>query len=270
VAEPVAPRARLLSPQFLLVTAAGILYFLALGSGMPIVLRYVKGPLGGDDLAVGIAVGAFAVGAILLRPYSGRLGDRINRRFLVIVGALVVAGFVAFVPLYVGDVGWENSRNAFLLCGVLILVIRIAGAKLLDRLGPLQAGTLALGFGAGGLLVMAAWASVAGLLLGTVLFAIGMAFMYPSLMMLALVGVDDTQRAAVVGTFSTFFDLSQGLGALIVGTIAQLSGYRGAFAGSALIALGGLLLRSGLDPRVRARHVEVHAREEIPEPEPGT
>lgn len=398
-------RARLLSPQFVLVTVAGSLYFLSLGCGLPIVPRYVKGPLGGDDLAVGIAVGAFAVGAVLLRPYSGRLGDRIGRRVLVIGGALVVAlatalylvadrlplfaavrffgglgeaaffvgaatmitdlapadrrgeaisywsiavysglafgpalgetvydasgfdavwitgaalalgaallalgtretkrpdlvpsgdlpllhraalapgmilflgliglaGFSAFVPLYVRDVGWANSRNVFLLYGVLILLIRIAGARLPDRLGPLRAGTLALGGGAAGLLVMAAWGSVAGLLVGTVLFAVGMAFMYPSLMTLALVGVDDTQRAAVVGTFSTFFDLSQGVGALVVGTIAQLSGYRGAFAGSALIALGGLvLLRSGLDPRVRERHAAVRAFDEIPEPEPGT
>ena len=52
---------------------------------------FVERELGGDTVAVGIAVGAFAVGAVLLRPYAGRLGDRYGRRLLVISGAFVVA-----------------------------------------------------------------------------------------------------------------------------------------------------------------------------------
>ena len=42
--------------------------------------------------------GAFAVGAVLLRPYAGRLGDRYGRRILVIVGAFVVAVSARAVP----------------------------------------------------------------------------------------------------------------------------------------------------------------------------
>jgi len=48
---------------------------------------------------LGIAVGAFAVCAVLLRPYAGRLGDRYGRRVLVIVGAFVVAASSALYPL---------------------------------------------------------------------------------------------------------------------------------------------------------------------------
>lgn len=401
---PALQRERLLTPQFILIASSGALYFLSLGTGIPVIPRYVTGPLGGGDLAVGIAIGSFTIGAVLLRPYTGRLGDRVGRRVLVIGGAFVVAiataltlvadttemlvavrffgglgeaaffvgaatmitdlapaerrgeaisywsvavysglafgpvigetvydaagfdavwitgaalafaaallalatretkhpgqspaktpllhrsalgpgsipflgligltGFVAFVPLYVVDIGWKDSRGVFLLYGLLIMVIRIAGARLPDRLGPLRAGTLALGSVAAGLLIMAGWESVAGLMIGTVVFAVGMAFMYPALMTLALYGVNDNERAAVVGTFSSFFDISQGLGALIVGTIAELSGFRGAFLGGAVFAISGLvLLRSGIDPRIRARHEEVRAFAEIPESEPGT
>src|SRR5262249_12314068 len=39
---------------------------------------------------VGIAVGALFVGALLLRPYAGRIGDRIGRRQLIVGGAMVV------------------------------------------------------------------------------------------------------------------------------------------------------------------------------------
>ena len=42
--------------------------------------QFVERELGGDTLGVGIAVGAFAVGAVLLRPFAGRLGDRYGRR----------------------------------------------------------------------------------------------------------------------------------------------------------------------------------------------
>src|SRR4051812_36299406 len=91
-------RARLLTPQFLTVTASGALYFLSLGMVLPVLPQYVEGELGGDTLRVGIAVGAFAVGAVLLRPYAGRLGDRYGRRILVIVGAFTVATSAALYP----------------------------------------------------------------------------------------------------------------------------------------------------------------------------
>ncbi len=92
-------RARLLTRQFLTVTAAGALYFLSLGMLLPVLPQFVEHQLGGDTLGVGIAVGAFAVGAVLLRPYAGRLGDRYGRRMLVIVGAFVVATSAALYPL---------------------------------------------------------------------------------------------------------------------------------------------------------------------------
>jgi MFS family permease len=404
------PRARLLTPQFFTVTSAGALYFLALGVLLPVLPQFVEDELGGDTLGVGIAVGAFAVGAVLLRPYAGRLGDRYGRRVLVIVGAFVVAvssalyplagdlvslvaarvlgglgeaaffvgagtmiadlapverrgeaisywsvavysglafgpalgevvldaadydtvwlvsaalafaagllalftqetstpearaaalaveerqpllnrsaiapsivlflglcglaGFTELVPLYVKDVGLDDSRLVFLLYGCLILVVRIVGAKVPDRLGPRRAGSLALVGGALGLGVMAAWSSIAGLVLGTALFAGGMSLMYPAMLTLALTGIDDSQRASVVGTVSTFFDLSQGLGALILGGAAAVTSDQGGFLAGALLAVAGLaLLWGGIDPRARRAPVPVHAYDEMPEPEPGT
>ena len=71
-------------------------------------------------------------------------------------------------------------------------------------------------------------------------------------LMLALTGVPDTERGSSVGTVSTFFDLSQGLGAVILGGVVAVSSYRGAFIASAVLAGAGLLLlRSGVDPRTK-------------------
>ena len=60
--------------------------------------------------------------------------------------------------------------------------------------------------------------------------------MYPALLLLALDGVTDAERASVVGTFSSFFDLSQGLGAFIVRHGRRsFTGDRGAFAAGAIV-----------------------------------
>ena len=190
---------------------------------------------------------------------------------VLFLGLCGLAGFTELVPLYVNDIGLDDSSLIFLLYGCLILVVRIAGAKIPDRLGSRRSGSMALVRGAMGLAVMAAWSSVAGLVLGTIFFAAGMSLMYPAMLTLALTGIDDSQRASVVGTVSTFFDLSQGLGALILGGAAAVTSDQGGFLAGALLSLAGLgLLWAGIDPRARRPPVPVHAYDELPEPEPGT
>jgi predicted MFS family arabinose efflux permease len=132
--------------------------------------------------------------------------------------------------------------------------VRIFGARLPDALGGRVSATIALSCGAVGLTVMAGWRSVAGLVVGTAIFAAGMSLLYPALMLLALTAVPDSERGSVVGTFSSFFDLSQGLGALILGGVAALGGYRGAFAGGAVAAaIGVVVLQVGVSLRSRGR-----------------
>jgi MFS family permease len=374
---------RLLTPRFLLVVGAGLSYFIALGMMLPVLPLYVRHELGAGDVAVGIAVGALFVGAVVLRPYAGRLGDRVGRRVLIIGGAVIMSaalaatglvealpylvfvrvvagigeaaffvgaatmvtdlspetrrgealsywsvaiygglavgpalgetvlgddrflvtwvvaaafaglaallgvftaevarpeasssgeplwnraalspGFVLFlglltlaafstlVRLYAGDLGMGGAEPVFLLYGGLVLCVRIVGARLPDLLGARRAGTAALLGASGGMLVIAVWAQPAGLFVGTALFAAGMSLLYPALLLLALSRAPDTERGSVVGTFSSFFDLSQGVGALILGGVADLTGYRGAFATAGGLALIGIaVLRGGVSRR---------------------
>jgi predicted MFS family arabinose efflux permease len=152
----------------------------------------------------------------------------------------------------VRELGLGGADGLFLLYGGLILCVRIFGARLPDALGGRVSATIALSCGAVGLTVMAGWRSVAGLVAGTAVFAAGMSLLYPALMLLALAAVPDHERGSVVGTFSSFFDLSQGLGALILGGVAALGGYRGAFAGGAVAAaIGVVLLQVGVGLKAR-------------------
>jgi MFS family permease len=369
---------RLLTLPFCLIVASGLAYFVALAMLNPVFGPYVKDRLGRSDAGVGAAAGAFAVGAIVLRPYAGRVGDRLGRRPLLIGGAVIVCGatalygavedfafFVAmrviaglgeaaffvgaatmitdrapverrgeavsywsiavygglafgpvlgeyvlgpdgdrfracfavaaiaagiaivlalatreshdrppppeepghllhraaigpgfvlflgfvslagwngFVKLYArDDLDGASVGGVFFLYGALILVVRIAGARLPDRLGARRAGTGALGLGALGIAIVAAFPSIGGLYAGTAVFALGQSLAYPALLVLALQGVDDSERASVVGTFSSSFDLSQGLGGLLCGFVAEQYGYRQMFATGAALAIVGLV-----------------------------
>jgi MFS family permease len=378
-------RARIFTLHFTLVVLSGLCYFTALAMLTPVLPDYVEKSLGHGSIAVGVAVGAFAVGAISLRPFAGRIGDSVGRRVLIVGGALIVAlstlcygavhqlwflvllrivtgfgeagffvgaatmitdlapvdrrgeavsywsvavygglsfgpvlgsvlhgkhhygavwvvssvlallaaavglftveqerpaqverprhllhrsavgpgtvlflgliglaGFTAFIPLYVDDLH-VNAGAIFALYGVLILVVRVFAARLPDHLGGRRTATLALAGAATGLGLIAVWPTVAGLIAGTVVFAAGMSLMYPALLVLSLDGVSDAERASVVGTFSSFFDASQGLGALICGTVVAFAGDRGAFTTGAVCAIGGLVvLRSRSEKRISA------------------
>ena len=70
-----------------MIAGASLAYFTAAGLTLPGVPRYVEGPLGGSNTAVGIAVGSFSVTAVLLRPWVGRMGDRRGRRLIMVAGA---------------------------------------------------------------------------------------------------------------------------------------------------------------------------------------
>ena len=80
---------------FALVTFATLFYFTALGTLLPTLPRHIADDLGGGGFAIGLSVGIFSVGAAVLRPWAGRLGDRKGRRILVVGGSLIVAASVA-------------------------------------------------------------------------------------------------------------------------------------------------------------------------------
>ena len=153
---------------------------------------------------------------------------------LLFLGLLPLAAFNSFVPLYVDDVGL-GADAIFALYGVLILVVRIFGARIPDRFGGRFTGAAALACNAAGMAIIVTWQTAAGLILGTVVFSAGMSLLYPAFFLLALHGVPESERASAVGTISVFFDLSQGLGAVIVGGVAALTGRAGRVRGRRLL-----------------------------------
>jgi MFS family permease len=372
-----APRPTLFTPAFSMLALASLAYFTGAGILIPALPRYVEGPLGGGNVAVGLTFGAFSVSAVLLRPWAGRVGDRRGRRPLMLLGAAIfavsvlgyelastpallaslrllsgageacffvgmatafadlapperrgeamslaslalylgiglgpvlsevalarsgftaawllaaaaalaavalvtrvpetrvaepeapepprrlvhpagllpgvvlfasivgMAGFLAFVPLHVLDIGMTSAGSALLLFAVTVVAIRSFGARLPDLLGPATAIRAALVLSAAGLVLVGLWHDAAGLHLGAVVFGTGIALLTPSVFALAVAGVRANERAQVMGTTSAFIDLAFGLGPVAMGFVAGVFGRPAAFLTGAAVAVAGLVL----------------------------
>ena len=377
----------------MLVMLANFAYFLAVGATLPVLPRFVEGPLGAGEFQVGLTFGAFALSAVLLRPWIGRIGDARGRRLLVIWGgalvgasvgaqvfvdslmpllvlrlatgageaafyvgvasaindlapderrgealsyfslslfagiglgpvvgesvqqavsfdaAWLVAGglafaasftglympetrpddmesgetaklvhpaalvpgavmaasiwglatFTAFVPLYALLVGLDGSRYLFAGHSAIVFAIRLLGARIPDRLGAQRSATGALICSVLGFIVIAFWRDVPGLVIGMVIWSVGHSLAFPALMSMAVSAAPARERGAVVGTFTAFFDLSFGLGAVTAGGIVDVVGYRGGFLSSSVAAGAGLVLL-----RTRRRRQKQAGIEEAP------
>jgi MFS family permease len=397
-------------PRFALVVCSSAFYFVGIGMLAPVLPRYVKNVLHGGGVEVGVAVGAFAVSAALLRSVVGRLGDRRGRRVLVVGGGVVVglsvfgygldglatlvlmrlisgageaavfvgaattaqdlapadrrgqaaslfsisvyggiavgppigewisrshgdgpvwvtagslclvaalvgtglprwtqppspgaaeiggasrrflhpsavrpgiilalgamgyAGFSSFVPLYADRLGLRGAGPVFIEYAAIVLAVRIVGSRLPDVLGARRGPLVALGLQTFGLLLMGTWASAFGLYVATAIYAFGVSLLYPALVSAVVQAAPDAERGHAIATFTLFFDVSQGFGALLLGAVVAATNEQGAFVAAGCASAAGWWLHrstrslsSGRAPLAQARGTP----EPYPPPEPG-
>ena len=375
---------RLVTADFAVLVGATFAVFASFGLlvlGLPL---YVRDELGGSDLAVGIAVGAASIGAILAGPPSGRLADRIGRRIVLLGSAAVMAagylvlalepplaaivpvrvvagaaeagfvvasftmaadlapsdrrgeaaslvtvgsyaglavgplvgnplvaagrfglvwvvaalsvvlaalaslslsetrpdqeaphgwlpprpalapglvlflallgfgGFNAFAALHARDVGLDRPGLVFAVFGGTVVLVRLVGRKLPDRLGARTAASAACATIACGLVILAAWPTVTGVVVGTAVFAFGQALSYPAIVLLAMARAEPAERSATVGAVVAFVDVALASGAFVLAVAADAAGYGAVFLAGAVSAALGLafLTRIGSSPEL--------------------
>jgi MFS family permease len=357
------------------IFAVTLLGLISVGAVLPVLPRYVRGPVGAGDLAVGVVIGAYAVTGLLGRPFAGRFADARGRRPAVVLGSLLAAaaGFLYLLPagvagliaarlclgigegmvftagsawivdlapparrgrviglyglavwgglslgppigelllrissyelvwvfagaapllgalvalrlpdafrpavsverrpliapesirpgaaLALASVGYAavaafvvlhlDARDighggaVFAAFAAMVVVTRLVGGNLPDRVGPARCAAAAAVVEAAGLVTIAVAGSLAVALGGAIAMGIAFSLLYPSLSLLVVDRVPETRRGAALGTFTACFDAGVGLGALLAGVTASLSGYEGAFLLAALCALAASAL----------------------------
>jgi MFS family permease len=342
----------------------------AVGAVLPVLPRYVHGPLDAGNIAVGVVIGSYAVTGLLFRPVAGRLADRRGRKPAVLGGSLIVAlsGFLyllplgvpgliaarlalgvgegtvftagsawivdlappqrrgrviglyglavwaglslgpligelllhasgyslvwlfagaspllgaaialrlpdvfqpvahveqhpliareavrpgaalalaslgyatvaAFVVLHLEARGIGHGALVFGAFATMVVLTRLVGGDLPDRIGPARVATTAALGEAVGLATLAVAHSLTVALLGALAMGAAFSLLYPALSLVVIDRIPETRRGAALGTFTAFFDAGIGFGAPMAGVAAALSGYEGAFLFAAAIAV---------------------------------
>jgi MFS family permease len=171
------------------------------------------------------------------------------------------AAVSSFLVLMLDKRGIGHGAAAFAVFAAAVVVNRVIFGDMPDRLGGRRAAMYAATLEGVGLLILAAGQSLPIALLGSAVMGSGFAMLFPSLALLVLARTKPEQRGAAMGTFTAFFDIGLAVGSPLVGVVAALTGYGGAFIAGALGALGGLLIAATAHP-----HGRDHGRPDSPEP----
>jgi len=147
----VAARPPLFTRPFIALFVAMLAFFTAGNTVLPVATRYAAGPLGADTTGVGIAIGAFSVAALLLRPVVGWASDRAGRRPLMLFGggltvvALLLHLVATTLPLFIVARSVFGVAEAFFFVSAVAAVTDLAPPE--RRGEAINVGSLAVYLG---------------------------------------------------------------------------------------------------------------------------
>jgi MFS family permease len=115
-----------------MVLTAAALCYAALGAVLRILPAHVGDDLGGSAAAVGLAVGAPALTAVVARPAGGRLADRLGPRPLVAAGAVLMAlgtlpALAQGLPLLDASRLLVGAGEGAMMAAAVLWLLRLAG-----------------------------------------------------------------------------------------------------------------------------------------------
>jgi MFS family permease len=167
-------------------------------------------------------------------------------------GVAAMSGFLAFAVLQARAVGIEAWSLVLLAFGATVVFLRLAFAKLPDRLPPGRLAAASLGVAAIGLVVIGSIRTPVGLVAGALTLGVATAFLTPAIFAAVFEKVPTTERGSAAATTSIFIDLGLGGGPMLLGLVAAATDVSTAFILAAVLPVaGGSLLAtgSGREPR---------------------
>src|SRR5581483_1697554 len=160
------------------------------------------------------------------------------------LGKLPYAASSVFIPLYATyrGIAVESLLYYFLACGIAGLAVRGWFGGWSDRIGRGWSIALGTSLSCVGLLLIAQAADIVTLTLAGVLFQIGQAAASPAVLALAIDRSRPERRGAAMATYSLAFQVANGGGGLLWGTLIEQLGYREMYLAAALAPLLALML----------------------------
>lgn len=149
---------------------------------------------------------------------------------------IIWGAMAAFFPLYALTQGVTNPGFFFATFAITLIVGRGLGGKILDLYPRERIILPCLISQIIAMILLPLSATLPMFILAAVIWGIGMAFLYPTLVAYALDGAGDA-RGPAMGTFTAVADLGSGMGSAIMGIIVQLTNYPIMFVSLALTGL---------------------------------
>jgi len=154
-------------------------------------------------------------------------------------------GFNAFIADYAEEFGMEEVRWLLLLYSGTTMAMRLIQGRVMALLPRRTLASIAQALVVAGVLILATAGGVGQLYLGAFVFALGLAWNVPLMILIAVDSADEADRSKVVATVTTFGDIANSAGTLALGFVAESFGYDGMyFLVGALVLAGLILLRS--------------------------
>ncbi len=150
-------------------------------------------------------------------------------------------GITTFLPLFASSID-VNPGTFFLVYAIALTIVRPISGKLLDKYGEVFIIFPALCITILAIVVLTISNGLIGVIIAAALYGIGFGSAQPALQAAMLTIVDPSKRGVANASFFTAFDLGIGLGAILLGVVSQMFGYRILFSGSAISALIALII----------------------------
>ncbi|MBB5079547.1 MFS transporter [Nonomuraea endophytica] len=148
----------------------------------------------------------------------------------------------AFLPLHLAALGTGSGGAHFLVYGIVLLAVRLAGQRLLATASPARLAVASLLLTGVGSILLAAWPSPAGTWCAIALTGAGQGLGLPAFLRMAVHGVPPGERGSAVATTTAFFDIGFLSAALTLGALAGQFGLAGGFVLAGAVSAAGALL----------------------------
>ncbi|MFB6646401.1 MFS transporter [Bacillus toyonensis] len=150
-------------------------------------------------------------------------------------------GITTFLPLFASSIN-VNPGMFFLVYAIALTIVRPISGKLLDKYGEVFIILPALCITILAIVVLTMANSLTGIIIAATLYGVGFGSAQPALQAAMLTVVDPSKRGVANASFFTAFDLGIGLGAILLGFVSQIFGYRILFTASSVSAVIALLV----------------------------
>lgn len=136
--------------------------------------------------------------------------------------ALPFAGVMSFITLYAKELSIENTGLFFLIYAAGVSIIRPLTGKMMDKSGPGFVMGLSFLGTICGLVLLSQSTALTGFLIAAFVLGLGNGIVMPTLQTMVINMVRPQKRGVATSTFFSSIDLGIGIGAFLLGNIAEI------------------------------------------------